>query len=68
MSSEYGAWRLVKSQFSPTSFGSGCFKGNLFSFENDSDFQLIYLTPLISNTPFYYRVLPSCKRKVKFGM
>ena len=37
----------------PTSFGRSPFQGNLFSFENESDLQIIYLTSLISKTSFH---------------
>ena len=52
MNSEYGEWESVKSQFSH------------FSFENESDLQIIYLTSLISRTSFYYKLLPSFSRIV----
>ena len=51
-----------------TSFGRGRFQENLFSFENESDLQLIYLTSFISETSFYCRLLPSCNRMVKYEL
>ena len=55
---------VSKKSVFPTSFGRGRFEGNLFSFENESDLQIIYLTSLISRTSFYYKLLPSFSRIV----
>ena len=52
----------------PTSFGRGRLQGNLFSFENESDLQIIYLTSLISKTSFYRWLLPDCSRMVKYQL
>ena len=52
----------------PTSFGRGRFQGNLFSFENESDSQIIYFTLLIIKTSFYCRLVPSSSRIVKFEL
>ena len=40
---------VSKKSFFPTSLGRGRFQGNLFSVENESDLQIIYLTSFISN-------------------
>ena len=52
----------------PTSFDRGRFEGNLFSFENGSDLQIIYLTLLISKTSFYRCFLRDCSRMVKYEL
>ena len=52
----------------PTSFGRGRFQGNLFSFQNESDLHIIYLTSLISKTSFCCRLLPSCSGIVKYEL
>ena len=41
---------VSKKSVIPTSFGRDRFQGNLFSFENESYLQVIYLTSLISKT------------------
>ena len=49
MNSECGEWKLVsKKLVFPSSFGGGYFQENLFSLENESDLQIIYLTSRIS--------------------
>ena len=45
--------------FFPTSFNRGGFQGNLFSFKNESDLQIIELTSLVCKALFYCRLLPT---------
>ena len=51
-----------------TSFGRGPFQGNLLSFENESDLQINHLASVISQTSFYYRLLPRCSGIAKSEM
>ena len=59
---------VSKKSVFPTSFGHGRFQGNLLSFKNKSDLQIIYLMSLISKTSFYCRPLRSCSRMVKYEL
>ena len=59
---------VIEKSVLATSFGRGPFQGNLFSFKNKIDLQIIYLTSLISETSFDCRLLLSCSRIVKYEL
>ena len=59
---------VSKNSVFPTSFCLSRLPGNLFSCGIGSDLEIICLTSLISKTSFYWRLLPSCSRIVKFGL
>ena len=67
MNSEYGEWKLVRSQFSQR-VSAVAVSMELFSFENESDLEIIYLTSLVSKVSFYCRLLPSCSSTVKYEL
>ena len=49
-------------------FGYERFQDSLFSFENESDSETIYLTSLISKTSFYCWLFPNRSSIVKLGL
>ena len=54
-------WKIEITKKS-TSFNHGHFLGNLFSFENESDLEIVYLMSPIRRTQFSCRLLPSCSK------